>query len=97
LFFLQAAASRHNQVQRALEASEDACNTHAARAAELEQQVCQLAAQLPELQDKLRVDRQQQAQLQQQLITSQSKLCSAELKIMELQDSVEALTAQVGH
>jgi septal ring factor EnvC (AmiA/AmiB activator) len=84
-------------VQRALEASEDACSTLAARVAELEQQLCQVAAQLPELQDKLSSDRQLQAQLQQELITSQSKLCSAKLQVIKLKDSVEALTAQVGH
>jgi chromosome segregation ATPase len=97
LFFLQAQARKHKQMQRALQASEDACRVHAAHAATLQQHVRQLEAQLLHLQDMRDTDRQQQAQVQQQLRALQSQLCGSEQKVAQLQEVVDALQAQVGH
>jgi septal ring factor EnvC (AmiA/AmiB activator) len=96
-FFLQSEVRKHKQMQRALEASEHACSTHAASAAKLQQHICKLEAQLLHLQDRLTTHVQQQAQLQQQLGASQSQLGSTELQIAQLKNSVETLQAQVGH
>jgi chromosome segregation ATPase len=99
LLFLQVVSRKLKQLQlsvAALEASQRACRTQAARVAGLRPQAIQLTAQVAELQAEIATGSEQKTQVQQQLDEKQDELCSREQQVQQLQGSMETLQDKVG-